>query len=109
MRRLTAWAAGVAATALPLSAWAQGRSWDDWGGWHPMWGMWGVWGIGMFLFMFLFWALVITGLILGIRWLITQGRPAGSASDTALEILRQRYAKGEINKEEFEAKKRDLG
>jgi putative membrane protein len=108
MRSLISWTGGVAATALPASVWAQGRSWDGWG-WHPMWGMWGVWGIGMFLFMFLFWALVIAGLVLGIRWLITQGRPAGSGSDPALEILRQRYAKGEINKEEFEAKKRDLG
>jgi uncharacterized membrane protein len=29
-------------------------------------------------------------------------------SDSALEILRQRSALGEINKEEFEAKNRDL-
>jgi len=28
--------------------------------------------------------------------------------DTALDILRQRYARGEINKDESEAKKRDL-
>jgi putative membrane protein len=71
-----------------------------------MWGMWGAWGLGMMLFMLLFWVLVIVGVVLGIRWLVTQGRE--SRADTALEILRQRYARGEINKEEFDAKKRDL-
>jgi putative membrane protein len=106
MRRLAFWTSGVVATGLSRSAWAQGR-WDGWG-WHPMWGMWGVWGVGMMVFMLLFWVLVITGLVLGIRWLATQGRSPRSGSDTALEILRQRYAKGEINKDEFEAKKRDL-
>jgi uncharacterized membrane protein len=40
------------------------------------------------------------------RWLARQGRE--SKSDAALEILRQRYARGDINKEEFEARKRDL-
>jgi uncharacterized membrane protein len=44
--------------------------------------------------------------VLGIRWLISQGK--SSQSDSALKILRQRYARGEINKEKFEAKKRDL-
>jgi len=77
----------------------------DWGwGMHPMWG---VWGIGMMLIMLLFWGLVIVGVVLGIRWLVSQGKE--SRSDSALEILRQRYARGEINKEEFEAKKKDLG
>ena len=88
--------------ALPITAWAQERPW----GWHPMWGMGGAWGFGMMLFMLVFWALVIVGVVLGIRWLVTQGRE--SRSDTALEILRQRYARGEINKEELDAKKRDL-
>jgi putative membrane protein len=46
------------------------------------------------------------GLIALVRWLVTPGR--ASRTDTALEILRQRYARGEINKEEFDAKKRDL-
>ncbi|MDP2604543.1 MAG: SHOCT domain-containing protein [Deltaproteobacteria bacterium] len=76
----------------------------DWGwGMHPMWG---VWGIGMMLIMLLFWGLIIVAVVLGIRWLVSQGKE--SRSDSALEILRQRYARGEINKEEFEAKKRDL-
>lgn len=88
--------------ALPISAWAQERPW----GWHPMWGMGGAWGFGMMLVMLVFWVLIIVALVLAIRWLVTQGREP--RSDTALEILRQRYARGEINKEEFDAKKRDL-
>jgi len=71
---------------------------------HPMW--WWGWGLGMMAIMFLFWVLVIIGLIVGIRWLVGQGKV--SRSDSALEILRQRYARGEINKEEFELKKKDL-
>ena len=85
---------------------AQERQYD-WG-WrmHPMWWMGGVWGMGMMFMMLLFWAVIIGALVLGIRWLIREGK--GGHSDSAIEILRQRYARGEINKEEFEAKKRDL-
>ena len=86
-------------------AWVQDWSPGPWG-MHPMWGLWGIWGLGIMLFMFLFWALVITAIVLGIRWLVRQGRPEGG--DSALEILRQRYARGEINREEFEAKRKDL-
>jgi putative membrane protein len=71
---------------------------------HPMW--WGVWGIGMMLMMFLFWLLVVVALVIGIRWLIAKGK--SQRSDRALEILRERYARGEINKDEFEAKQKDL-
>ncbi|MGE5302681.1 MAG: SHOCT domain-containing protein [Alphaproteobacteria bacterium] len=60
----------------------------------------------MYLMMLLFWGLLIAGVVLGVRWLLGQGR--GSRSQSALEILRQRYARGEISKEEFDAKKRDL-
>ena len=71
---------------------------------HPMW--WG-WGIGMMAMMFLFWVIIIIGLIVGIRWLF--GKSKEPKQDSAIEILRQRYARGEINKDEFEAKKKDLG
>lgn len=91
---------GLLLSALPGSA--QDRSWDTWG-MHPMWGL---WGIGMMLFMFAFWALVIVGLVLGIRWFLGQGREP--RADRALTILRERYARGEIGKDEFDARRRDL-
>jgi putative membrane protein len=87
---------------IPIAAWAQERPYEYWG----MHYMWGPWGIGMMLLMLVFWSLVIAALVLGIRWLITQGKEP--QSDSALEALRQRYAKGEISNEKFEAMKRDL-
>jgi len=105
MARIGLWLVTLITGWLPPgAAWAQERYYE-WG-WemHPMW--WGAWGLGMMLMMLLFWVLVIVGLVVGIRWLLGQRKE--SRSDSALEILRQRYARGEINKEEFEAKKRDL-
>ena len=97
---LTAW------PLVPSLVMAQDRPYEPGWGMHPMWWMGGAWGIGMMFMMLLFWILIIAALVLGIRWLTSQGRER--PSDSALEILRQRYARGEINKEEFEAKKRDL-
>lgn len=87
---------------------AQDRPWD-WGGHPMMWG-WGAWGFGVMVMMFFFWSLVIVGLVLGIRWLVRQGDDARGEprADRPLQILRERYARGEIGKEEFEARKRDL-
>jgi len=72
---------------------------------HPMW--WWGWGMGMMAMMFLFWVVFIVGLVVAIRWLL--GKSKEAKTDSALEILRQRYARGEINKDEFETKKKDLG
>lgn len=82
----------------------QERSWDGWG-MHPM--MWGAWGVGMMFMMLVFWAVVVIGIVLTVRWLVGQSREA--RPDRALEILRERYARGEINREEFETKRRELG
>ena len=91
---------------LPAVTSAQERPYD-WGwGLHPMWWMGGAGGISMMFMMLLFWILVIAVLVFAVRWLISEGKER--RSDSAMEILRQRYARGEINKEEFEATKRDL-
>ena len=83
----------------------QARPWEGWE-MYPMWGMGGAWGFGMMLMMLVFGGLVIAGLVLGIRWLVKQGREP--QHDAALEILRQRYARGEIDRELYVAKERDL-
>ena len=77
--------------------------------------MWG-WGfhVGLlwFIMMGLFWIALIVAVILFIRWLVlaaSRKKHELRSEDSALEILRTRYAKGEINKEEFEQKKKDLG
>ena len=86
----------------PGAVLAQGRMYEWHWEMHPMW--W--WGWGMMAMMFLFWVLFIVGLVVGIRWLV--GKGTEQKQDSALEILRQRYARGEINKDEFEARRRDL-
>lgn len=57
----------------------QARPWEGWE-MHPMWGMWGAWGFGMMLMMLVFWVLVITGLVLSIRWLTRQALNGGEHS-----------------------------
>ncbi len=95
---------------LPGSAHAQ---WGQYGSWHMGPGMMGGWGMGWFgmILMMAFWILVIIGLVFLIKWLIhsTRGvKEFGHSSSRALEILKERYARGEIDKEELEEKKRDL-
>jgi len=57
----------------------------------------------------LFWVLILAGLIYFLSW--TMRRPTGPSSvggDMPLEILKRRYASGEINADEFAKMKRDL-
>ncbi|OGP66249.1 MAG: hypothetical protein A2169_12755 [Deltaproteobacteria bacterium RBG_13_47_9] len=68
--------------------------------------MWGWWGMG-WIFMIIFWGLIILGLIFFVRWLVRMAKTT-QIEESALDILKKRYARGEINKEEFEQKKKDL-
>jgi putative membrane protein len=68
-------------------------------------------GMGVWmLFSLVFWILVIVGIVLLVVWVVQKalGGGAGGTEGSALEILKKRYASGEISKEEFEEKKRDL-
>ena len=73
--------------------------------WGPMgncgWGWGGMMGVGMLLF----WGLLIVVIVLLIR--ATWG-PGRDREKTALDLLKERYARGEIERDEFERKKRDL-
>lgn len=79
-----------------------GWNWGNWGG-----NMW--WG---WLLMLLFWVLLIGGVVALVAWSVRLVRPSGSGvggrPGEALEILKQRYARGEITGEQFEQMKRDL-
>ena len=82
-------------------------------GWNMGPGMMGGWGMGWFggIFMILFWILILIGLVFVIKWLIqstSRARNNGQSGYRALEILKERYARGEIDKAQFEDMKRDL-
>jgi len=78
-------------------------------------------GVGGFfiLLIFVLWLAFVVGLIaliaLGIRWLIRntndgqRSGPTGRAEDTAMATLRERFARGEIDADEFEQRRRALG
>ena len=76
-----------------------------------MWGwpMMGFGGFGM-IFGFIFFIAIVIGVIFLIVWLVR--RPGCSITNKtnahSLEILKERYAKGELTKEQYESMKKDL-
>ncbi|WP_232209295.1 SHOCT domain-containing protein [Alkalilimnicola ehrlichii MLHE-1] len=106
--RMIALIAFLATAPMASPALAQ-RFVDHPGFWHPASG----WGHMLFggLMMIIFWGGVIALIVLLIRWL---GGPGDSRSDKpqasdAPDILKQRYARGEIDREEYLQRKQDLG
>jgi len=85
----------------------------DYGGYSMMGpGMMGVWGMGWFgiIFMLIFWVLVIVGLVFFIKWLIqtTSREKSEAGGGRVLDILKERYARGEIDKRKYKEMRKDL-
>jgi putative membrane protein len=72
---------------------------------------WG-WGIAGMLMMTVFWVSVILLTIYAVRALTGQRDSTASArprqTDVALDVLRERYARGEIDRDEFQERRRAL-
>ncbi len=80
--------------------------WGHMDGWTGSWFGWGWMAVGHLLW----WALVVVAIVALLRW--TRGRDPQRPSagpDRALDTLRERFARGEIDAEEYEARRRVLG
>jgi putative membrane protein len=99
----------ISAKGIAFAQWGGGYGWG-----HGPWMMGGGYGGRGYggIFMIIFWIAVIVGIIFLVRWLVQSsggGSHGAKSGDSALEILKRRYAEGEIDKKEFEQKKKDLG
>lgn len=72
-------------------------------------GMTGGFGFG-WIFMILWGALIIVGITVLVKWMSAPPAADGSSvgESKALNILKERYARGEIDEQEFQKKKHDL-
>ena len=71
----------------------------------------GMMGGGMGIIMFLFWILIIGALVLCISAMVNSvsgSRQDRNEASEPLDILKQRYARGEIDKADYEKMRREL-
>ena len=102
LRKACGLLAGLAALSQAFGQPSQPEYWT----WHGPWHMWG--GMG---FWWLF-PILMLGFVVFCAWFIVRGpwshghwRSHGDATTSAHRILNERFARGEISKEEFEEKK----
>lgn len=74
-----------------------GWTWNHWPGMGPGWGG---------LLMLLIWLAAVAGAVVLARWLLR--RDSASPDDRALALLNERYARGEIGRDEYLQKRQDL-
>ncbi len=101
-------AAALTALSAPALVWADGVH-QGTGEYGHMWGGgWG-WMIGGPFVMILLVAAVVVLVVLAVRWLAGPGTIQGRKGKNALDILEERFARGEIDKAEFEERHKTLG
>ena len=74
----------------------------------------GMGGFGYGPIHLIFWAVILIAIIVGVIWLVRSmsgqgGHHAPSKRSAGLEVLEERYARGEINRDEYLEKKKDIG
>ena len=102
-------AALLAMLGTSSAAWAQQQGGPSYG--PHMWGG-GPWMFVGPLMMIVFIAAVVAVVVLMVRWLGASGHgtaPHPPPGGTPLDILKERFARGEIDKEDFEERRRVLG
>ncbi|MDP3974710.1 MAG: SHOCT domain-containing protein [Candidatus Jorgensenbacteria bacterium] len=76
-----------------------------WGNWYGGW----EWGWMGWIIMIVWWVIIIWFAIAAIRWLSERSRPEGGSRERSpLDILKERYAKGELDQKEYEEKRKVL-
>lgn len=84
-----------------------------WGLTNMMGGLFGGLGVIWMILVFLFVIAIIAGIIILIIWTVKRSgathEPYQKSESIALEKLKERYAKGELTKEEYENIKKDIG
>ena len=100
------------ALALVGGGWLLGSQLWGAGCWQSGFGMtgshgspWGMHTLGGGNLMFLFWGVIIAGIALLVVGLARQGAQSAGRGESPLEILKRRYANGEVDREEFERMK----
>lgn len=79
-------------------------------GWNHMGGAGWHMGFGGGFLMLLSWAAIVVAAVMLAKWLAgDRSRSSPPRERSALDVLKERYARGEIGRDEFEQKKRDLG